>query len=159
MRPRWVLVACVAAAVGLALLAVPATRTALASLGGRSKAVAAGADPSQPEARNVQVVAQAPPPPPTLRAPASPSAVKGPGSASFFGWAFLDRKSGTMTGSANFATGTNSTESMVKAFITGDYLRRLNEAGKSPSDPVLAELTLMIIDSNDTMAEKYYEAG
>ena len=159
MRPRWVLATCVAAVVGLALLAVPSTRMALASLGSRSKAVAAGAGPSQPETRNVQIVAQAPPPPPTLRAPASPGAVKGPGSASFFGWAFLDRRSGTMTGSANSGTGTNSTESMVKAFITGDYLRRLDAAGKSPSDTVLSELTLMIIDSNDNMAEKYYEAG
>src|SRR5438067_1230846 len=76
MRPRWVLATCVAAVVGLALLAVPATRMALASLGSRSKAVAAGAGPSQPETRNVQIVAQAPPPPPTLRAPASPGAVR-----------------------------------------------------------------------------------
>src|SRR5438552_1586761 len=38
-------------------------------------------------------------------------------------------------------------------------LRRLDAAGKSPSDTVLSELTLMIIDSNDNMAEKYYEAG
>ena len=138
MRPRWVLATCVAAVVGLALLAVPSTRMALASLGSRSKAVAAGAGPSQPETRNVQIVAQAPPPPPTLRAPASPGAVKGPGSASFFGWAFLDRRSGTMTGSANSGTGTNSTESMVKAFITGDYLRRLDVERISiePHDPV-----------------------
>src|SRR2546423_12740331 len=145
MRPRWVLATCVAAVVGLALLAVPSTRMALASLGSRSKAVA-GAGPSQPETRNVQIVAQAPPPPPTLRAPASPGAVKGPGSASFFGWAFLDRRSGTMTGSANSATGTNSTESMVKAFITGGYLRRLDAAGKSPNDHGLSEVAPVVID-------------
>jgi hypothetical protein len=157
MRPRWALAACIAAVVGVALLAVPTTRTALSSLGSRSRAIAAGTDPSDSGVREVKITNQAPPPPPTLRAPASPSAIKGPANASFFSWAFLDRKTGTITGAANSATGTNSTESMVKAFITGDYLRRQDAAGKTPSDAVLGELTLMIIDSNDDMAEKYYE--
>ena len=157
MRPRWVLMTWIAAVVGVALLAVPATRNALSTVGVRSRAIASGVTSSSSDARAVKIVTQAPPPPPTLRAPAAASSVKGPGNASFFSWAFLDRKTGTITGSANSATGTNSTESMVKAFITGDYLRRQDAAGKTPSDAVLGELTLMIIDSNDDMAEKYYE--
>lgn len=156
MRPRWVLVTCIAAVVGAALLAVPATRTTLASLGSRSRAIASGSS-SDADNHQLKIAAQAAPPPPTLRAPANPAMVTGPTKASFFGWAFLDRKTGTVTGSANSATGTNSTESMVKAFIAGDFLRRLDTAGKAPSDAALGEITLMIIDSNDDMAEKYYE--
>ncbi len=156
MRPRWVLFAWIAAVVGVALLAVPATRTALSTLGSRSKAIASGADSSS-DPQTVKITVQAPPPLPTLRAPAAPSLIRGPVNASFFSWAFLDRKTGTITGAANSATGTNSTESMVKAFIVGDYLRIQDQAGKTPSNAVLGELTLMIIDSNDDMAEKYYE--
>jgi hypothetical protein len=157
MRPRWVLLAWIAAVVGVALLAVPATRTALSSLGSRSKAIASGGDSSAPDTQTVKITVQAAPPSPTLRAPASPSLVRGPSNASFFSWAFLDRRTGTITGAANSATGTNSTESMVKAFIAGDYLRMQDQAGKTPGNAVLGELTLMIIDSNDDMAEKYYE--
>jgi hypothetical protein len=46
---------------------------------------------------------------------------------------------------------------MVKAWIAADYLRQQAAAGKTPSAATLQELTLMIIDSNDDMAEKYYE--
>ncbi len=158
MRPRVVLVTWIVAAVGAALLAVPEARSTLSSLGGSGRALAAGQDAS-PAAHAIQVAAQPPPPPPTLRAPESATSVKGPASASFFSWAFLDRKTGTLTGSANSAAGTNSTESMVKAWITGDYLRRQEQAGQTPSNGILAELTLMIIDSNDNMAQKYYEIG
>src|SRR2546430_1017029 len=158
MRPRWVLAAWIAALVGVAVLAIPATRGALSSLGSRSRAIAAGTEPS-PVAAVAQITAQAPPPPPTLRAPADPTAVKTPKGASFFSWAILDRGTGAVTGSANSAAGTNSTESMVKAWITGDYLRRLNDSGRTPGNDVLTELTLMIIDSNDNMAQKYYELG
>jgi hypothetical protein len=146
------------AALGLAVLAVPGTRAALSSLGGRTRAIAAGQDPS-PAAGVIRVAAQAPPPPPTLRAPDVPASIKGPANARFFSWAFLNRKTSAVTGSANSATGTNSTESMVKAWITGDYLRRQAEAGHTPGNDVLGELTLMIIDSNDNMAQKYYEIG
>src|SRR2546430_222751 len=158
MRPRVVLVACVAALVGVAVIALPGSRAALASLGAHSRAVAAFTDiqPS-PSAAVAQVATQPAPPAPTLRAPAQPAAIKGPGSASFFGWAFMDRKTGTLTGSANSAAGTNSTESMVKAFIAPDFLRQQTAAGRDVPAATLNELTLMIIDSNDDMAEKYYE--
>jgi hypothetical protein len=161
MRPRAVLTACIAAVLGVALLAIPTTRTALSSLGAHSRAAAAGgwfSSPS-PAARLAHFATQAAPPAPILRAPADSGSVKPVGNPSFFGWAFLDRKTGTITGSASSATGTNTTESMVKAWITSDYLRTQAAAGKTPSDAVLNELTLMIIDSNDDMAEKYYRMG
>ncbi len=159
MRPRVVLVTCVAALLGVVALTIPTTRGALASLGAHSRAVTAFSDPppTTPRTQTAQVVAQPPPPQPTLRAPANPAAIHPPGGASFFGWAFLDRRTGAITGSANSATGTNSTESMVKAWITADYLRRQTEAGRAPDQGTLGELTLMIIDSNDNIAEKYYE--
>jgi hypothetical protein len=158
MRPRAVLTFCIAAVVGVAMLAIPTTRDALAALGSRGRAAAADgwfSSPS-PDTRLAHFATQAAPPAPTLRAPGNPTSIKAPGGPSFFGWAFLDRKTGAITGSANSATGTNTTESMVKAWITSDYLRMQAEAGKTPSDAVLGELTLMIIDSNDDMAEKYY---
>jgi hypothetical protein len=74
----------------------------------------------------------------------------------FFGWSLLDRRTGAIAGSSNRESGTNSTESMIKAWIASDYLRRLAAAGHRPTATALHELTLMIIDSNDNMAQKYY---
>jgi hypothetical protein len=156
MRLRVVLVACLAAVVALSVLLVPAARGKLAALGAHGS-IASLLDPS-PEKGQAQIVAQPAPPLPRLAVPANAALIKAPSGTSFFGWAFLDRATGTITGSANSATGTNSTESMVKAWITGDYLRQLDAAGKTPSAATLNDLTLMIIDSNDNMAEKYYEA-
>src|SRR4051794_14485375 len=72
----------------------------------------------------------------------------------FFGWSLLDRRTGEIVGSANRESGTNSTESMIKAWIASDYLRRLGN--RPPSAAALHDLTLMIIDSNDGMAQRYY---
>jgi hypothetical protein len=155
MRLRVSIVACLVAVVAASLLLVPAARGELAALGAHGP-VKSLINPS-PAKDQAQVAAQAAPPQPRLAAPVNPALIKAPSSTSFFGWAFLDRTTGAITGSANSATGTNSTESMVKAFITGDYLRMQYQAGKTPSDATMNELTLMIIDSNDTMAEKYYE--
>jgi hypothetical protein len=74
----------------------------------------------------------------------------------FFGWSLLDRKTGAIAGSVNRETGTNSTESMIKAWIASDYLRQMDAAGRRPTAAALHDLTLMIIDSNDNMAQKYY---
>lgn len=154
MRLRLALVACLAAVVAASLLLVPAARGELAALGAHEPV----ADLINPSAKDrAQIVAQPAPPLPRLASPADPASIKAPSGASFFGWAFLDRSTGIITGSANSATGTNSTESMVKAWITGDYLRTQDAAGNTPSDATMDELTLMIIDSNDTMAQKYYE--
>ena len=160
MRPRVVILTCVAALIGVAALTLPTTRAALASLGARSKAVAAftGAPPS-PSPPTAQIAAQPPPPAPTLRAPADPGAIHPAGNPSLFGWAFLDRKSGAVVGSANLGSVAHTTESMIKAWIASDYLRTQAAAGRTPSAAALNDLTLMIIDSNDNLAEKYYEMG
>jgi hypothetical protein len=93
---------------------------------------------------------------PTLAAPVDPSTITVAG-ARAFGWAFLDISTGQVSGSANIATMTNTMESMIKPWIAADYLRRLPAAGKQPTASALKELTLMIVDSNDDLAEKYYE--
>jgi hypothetical protein len=154
MRPRVVLVACLTALIAAGMVAIPSTRAKLSALGARTAAAVAHA-PASPSP-NAQLAMQAAPPQPTLQA-TSASDVKAPKGTTFFGWAFLDRKTGNTTGSANAASGTNSTESMIKAWIASDYLRLQSSAGNEPSDTDLNELTLMIIDSNDTVAEKYYK--
>ena len=93
-----------------------------------------------------------------LRFPADPSSLTVPG-ASYFGWSLLDRGTGLTTGSSNAATNGNTTESMIKPWIVGDYLRRESEAGRQPSAKDLNEMTLVIIDSNDPLAESYYQRG
>lgn len=74
----------------------------------------------------------------------------------FFGWALLDRATGTITGSGNREWATNSTESMIKVWIASDYLRRVAAGGHTPSKAALRDLTRMIVDSDDSMAERYY---
>jgi hypothetical protein len=73
----------------------------------------------------------------------------------FYSWALLDRKTGNISGSANFANATNSTESMIKVWIAADYLRRI--ADDKPSQDRLGELTRMIRDSDNSAAEDIYQ--
>ncbi|GAA5177452.1 serine hydrolase [Rugosimonospora acidiphila] len=152
MRPRVVMSVCLAivAVVGSVLLLVPTTRAQLAAFGTHSRAAA---NPGQSPSPRAKTAAQPAPPPPELRAPADPNAVtSGTSTTTFFSWAFLDLTNKTITGSANSATGTNSTESMVKAWIASDYLRD----NPNPSPSVLNDLHLMIINSNDDIAQEYY---
>jgi hypothetical protein len=93
---------------------------------------------------------------PTLRAPAEPAKIKVSGASALFGWAFYDRRTDETVGSANDTTVRNTTESMIKPFIAGDYLRLLAARGQEPTKTALGELTLMLIDSNDNMAQKYF---
>ncbi len=94
---------------------------------------------------------------PTLRAPRATIPV--PGGTTMFGWSFLDRRTGRRAGSPDAESTRNTVESMIKAGIAGDYLRRLAESGQRPSRDILNELTLMIVDSHDGIAEKYYRRG
>ena len=98
-----------------------------------------------------------PPPMPTLAAPADPSSITA--EARLFGWALLDRRSGVVSGSANSDSAMNTVESMIKPWIAADWLRRKADAGQQPTEAQLNELTLMIVDSNDPLAEKYYRDG
>jgi hypothetical protein len=94
----------------------------------------------------------------SLAAPADPDALSVPG-ASYSGWTLLDRATGKTTGSANAADDRNTVESMIKPWIAADYLRLAAERGETPSNETLDELTLMIVDSNDPLAESYYQIG
>ena len=89
------------------------------------------ATPSGPARANI--AAQAAPPPPTLHA----APVVTPTSPTFerFGWAFLDRRTNTVVGSANRDTMQNTTESMVKPWLAADYLSRLG--GKQLTDTLI----------------------
>jgi hypothetical protein len=93
-----------------------------------------------------------------MAAPPDPAALTIP-DAGYYGWVLLDRGTGGMTGSPNAATEGSTVESMIKPWIVADFLRRLAEDGQRPSDQVLNELTLVLIDSNDPLAESYYQQG
>ena len=66
---------------------------------------------------------------------------------------------GQVAGSENSASRRNTVESMIKPWIVSDFLRRMAEDGEEPDEDTLDELTLMIIDSNDPLAEKYFQIG
>lgn len=148
MRPR-VVVAIFATAAVLAIVAlvIPGVRgqlTVLADPGATGSPT--GTVSGHP---GLRMAAQAAPPGPLLRA--APVTVTANG---FFAWALLDRQTGALAGSANYTTETGTTESMSKAWITADYLRRL--AGKQPTQQRLDELSRMIRDSDDAAAEDIY---
>jgi hypothetical protein len=146
VSPRVVLPVLLVAALGAVLLAVPGVRTRLSAHTGSTAA-------SSPAAvqHGLQFAAQGAPPPPSLHS--APVTIGT--HTTFFGWALLDRATGTITGSANDQTGRNTTESMIKAWIVSDYLR----THPSSSNAVVQELRLAIIDSNDDVAQKYYRLG
>ena len=113
-------------------------------------------------------VTSAPPPASAVPSPsgaASPSATPPSGAAGSSGaaepsrtwsaWAILDRRTGAIVGSVNLAD-TNNTESMIKAWIASDDLRRLDGAHANPSDAELALLSRMIRDSDDQAAQTVY---
>jgi hypothetical protein len=93
-----------------------------------------------------------------LRPPADPDSLTAPG-AHFSGWVALDRNTGEITGTSNSATGHNTTESMIKAWFVADYLRMLTEQGAQPSQEELAEIRLVLVDSNDPLGHKYWAVG
>ncbi|MFJ6196592.1 hypothetical protein [Micromonospora sp. NPDC092111] len=145
MRSRVIMVlAVLAVLLGVGLL-VP---TAYAKLAGDDGAGGIGGG----AAEKVPTPAPTEPPAPTLAA--APVSVNFKGQ--FFGWALLDRKTGEITGSKNMAS-TNSTESMLKAWIVSDYLRQLGD--KAPSAELKKAASLAIRDSDDDAANKVYRAA
>jgi len=138
------------ALIGLIVVATVGALLVLVPLAGGRLDVAGihlNASPS-PEVANIAM--QAAPPLPTLRA----GTIANPTGLVAFGWALLDRRTGQLTGSANKDSMTNTTESMVKAWLAADYLRQFD--GKQAPLQALDDLTLMIEDSNDKVADKYY---
>jgi hypothetical protein len=84
-----------------------------------------------------------------------PPALRPMPAGDFVGWALLDQRDGTITGSEN-RTATSTTASMIKAWIAADYLRRTAEAGDQPSPARLDQLTQVIRDSNNEYAEEIF---
>ncbi|MFV2101995.1 serine hydrolase [Micromonospora sp. LOL_024] len=73
----------------------------------------------------------------------------------WYGWSVLDRRSGEIIGSEDMAE-TSTTASMIKSWIVADYLRRTADAGQTPSDAKLDDLTRIIRDSDNTRTEQLY---
>jgi hypothetical protein len=73
----------------------------------------------------------------------------------YWSWALLDRKSGRMTGSSNLAE-TNTTESMVKAWIVADYLRVQASHRQQPPANMLRLASSAIRNSDDAAAQTLY---
>ncbi len=119
---------------------------------------------------------------PTLRAPKHTSSIKVSGTT-LFGWTLVTAggspvatpavaapepalapgasgfSSPRLSGSANMHTTRNTVESMIKGWIAADWLRREAEAGKTPTKTQLNQITLMIINSNNQIAQEYYHLG
>jgi hypothetical protein len=75
-------------------------------------------------------------------------------SAGFWSWALIDRRTGTLSGSAN-ATARSDTASMIKSWIAADYLRRQTERGAGVEDTRLKALSQMIRDSDNAIANTF----
>jgi hypothetical protein len=73
----------------------------------------------------------------------------------YWSWTLLDRRTGRLNGSANLAA-TNTTESMVKAWIVADYLRRQAARGRRPSEQMLQAAGSAIRHSDDAAAQTLY---
>jgi hypothetical protein len=73
----------------------------------------------------------------------------------WYAWSVLDRRSGEIIGSDNMAE-TSTTASLIKSWIVADYLRRTANAGQTPSDAKLDDLTRIIRDSDNTRTEQLY---
>jgi hypothetical protein len=65
----------------------------------------------------------------------------------------------TFTGSSNMDTTRNTVESMIKGYIAADWLRRETAGHKTPTKAQLNQINLMIIDSNNQIAQEYYNIG
>ena len=75
----------------------------------------------------------------------------------WYSWSVLDRRTGEIIGSDNMDE-TSTTASLIKSWIVADYLRRADDAGQQPSGAKLAEATRIIRDSDNTLAEKFYNS-
>jgi hypothetical protein len=158
MRPRTLALLCTAVLAAAVLIAIP-LRSAVHGLAAAgtvpSAPASAGASSAVAEPGAANVAQQAAPPPPNLVLPADPATITASGT-NFFGWTLIDRHTGNSAGSANQETATSTTESMIKAWIAADYLRHQTAA---PSSATLAQLTTMIIDSDNNIASTYYRAN
>jgi hypothetical protein len=79
------------------------------------------------------------------------------GTEGFLSWAYLDRSTGEIVGSANMADPTD-TASMIKAWIAADYLRLAAQKGTTPPADAMNDLTTMIRDSDNDSADRIVAA-
>jgi hypothetical protein len=149
MRPRVMILVAVAAIVLGGLLVVPGAVAQLREADPAAKDPAAASSSSSSPSPSPSPSPQ----PPTLQAGPVKVHVTG-----FFSWALLGRKSGDIDGAKNI-TATNSTESMIKAWIVSDYLRRVAAADKQPTQERLKQASTAIRDSNDNSAQSLWVAG
>jgi hypothetical protein len=156
MRSRMVILAAAVAIVLGGVLMVPAAMARLNSQGNSDTTS------SVSQSAAAKAASPSPSPSPSPRPSAVPATLKAqPVSVKvngFFSWALLDRKTGAIAGAKNI-TATNSTESMIKAWIVSDYLRRTAASGKTPTAARLDQATRAIRDSDDNAAESLYKAG
>lgn len=148
MRRRVIMICALVAALATAAAALPKAYAHVVDSGPKAAAAAARA-----ASQSMDMAIQAAAPPPTLAA--GPVNVSTPG---YWSWALLDRRTTELSGSPNFAT-TNSTESMIKAWIVSDFLRRTAEANKKPTEQRLKQASTAIRDSNDDSAQALWVAG
>lgn len=73
----------------------------------------------------------------------------------FWSWALLDRRTARFSGSTN-SSATTTTASMIKPWIAADYLRRTHDRGATPSATRLDDLSRMIRDSDNAIAEAVF---
>ena len=140
MRPRVVLVAVVLITIAIGALVVPKAFARITA----ERPEPSTATPARPTAAPAATLRNAP--------------VTVDTNAPFWSWALLDRRTGAVTGSARAAE-TNTTESMIKAWLVSDYLRRAAEQGRTPDQATLARLSTAIRDSNDDAAQWAYRQG
>ena len=91
--------------------------------------------------------------PPTLAARPVTMNVQG-----FGAWSLLDRRTGKVSGSQNMNE-PNTSESMIKAWIVADFLRRTSAGNKKPPQAQLQQASSAIRHSDDHAAQALYQAG
>ncbi|MPZ25753.1 MAG: hypothetical protein GEV12_04715 [Micromonosporaceae bacterium] len=92
---------------------------------------------------------------PAIRPPQPPDDPAAP-AGDFTGWAILDQRTGTITGSGNLAE-TSTTASMIKAWIVADYLRLTADGGDQPTPTRLEQLRVIIRDSHNGYTETVFQ--
>jgi hypothetical protein len=112
----------------------------------QSGATPSALSPSGPTAAGDDLSAR----PPFLRA--RPVAFSEPG---FQSWALLNTRTRTISGSDNIAA-TSDTVSMVKGWLAADNLRRAAQRREKPTTARLHDLSIMIRDSDNQVAEDTY---
>jgi hypothetical protein len=129
-------------ALGIAPLMIPV----LAGGSGQPQRWVSAPDPAGSASAVQTIIATVDGPPPLLRAGPVSVTVQG-----WYAWALLDRTTGEISGSANM-TSTNTTASMIKAWIAADYLR----LDPNPSQARLDQISDMIRNSDNDAAEDLF---